>query len=104
MDFSLPEEIRLLQQTVRKFVQDELIPIEMNSLDGVELKPEIRSRLEEKTKKMGLWMLDVPQKYGGAGLDLSAQVIVWEEMSKTVALPSRGQGILGTEVRPILFA
>ena len=103
MDFSLPEELILLQQTVRKFVQGELIPIEMQSLDGTDLKPEIRARLEEKTKKMGLWMLDVPQEHGGAGLDFLAQVIVWEEMSKTVVLPSRGQGILGPEVRPILF-
>ncbi len=103
MDFSLPEELTLLQQTVRKFVREELIPIEMQALDGPDLKPEIRARFEEKTKEMGLWLLDVPEEYGGAGLSLLAQVIIWEQVSKTVAIPSRGLGIFGPEVRPILF-
>ena len=34
MDFELPEEIRLLKETVRRFVDEELIPIEMSSMDG----------------------------------------------------------------------
>jgi acyl-CoA dehydrogenase len=60
--------------------------------------------LEKKTKEMGLWMFDVPEDYGGAGLGSLAQVVVWEEMSRTVGLPSRGQGIFGPEIRPILYA
>src|SRR5215813_7807758 len=40
MDFELPEDIRLLRDTVRKFVDRELIPIEMHSMDGPDLKPE----------------------------------------------------------------
>jgi acyl-CoA dehydrogenase len=104
MDFSLPEELQRLKETVRRFVDQELIPIEMHSCEGNELKPEIRERLEKKTKEMGLWLLDVPEEYGGSGLGLLAQVVVWEEMSRTAALPSRGQGILGPEVRPILYS
>ncbi len=104
MDFRLPEELQMLKETVRRFVDQELIPIEMHSCEGNELKPEIRERLEKKTKEMGLWLLDVPEEYGGSGLGLLAQVVVWEEMSRTAALPSRGQGILGPEVRPILYS
>src|ERR1043166_4741330 len=66
MDFNLPEELQMLQQTVRQFVDKELIPIEMQSKDGVELKPEVKERLSKKTREMGLWMLDVPEEYGGA--------------------------------------
>ena len=33
MDFELPEELRLLKQTVRTFVDRELIPVEM-TVDG----------------------------------------------------------------------
>ncbi len=55
MDFELPEELRLLKKTVRNFVDKELIPIEMTSMDGPELKPEVRSRLEGKAKELGLW-------------------------------------------------
>lgn len=104
MDFTLPEELQMLKQTVRQFVDRELIPIEMHSCDGNELKPDIKARLEKKTKDMGLWLLDVPEEYGGAGLGLLAQVVVWEELTRTAALPSRGEGIFGPEVRPILYS
>jgi len=104
MDFNLPEELQMLKDTVRKFVDKELIPIEMHTIENMELKPDIRERLEKKTKELGLWMFDVPEEYGGGGLGSLAQVLVWEELSRTVALPSRGQGIFGPEVRPILYA
>jgi acyl-CoA dehydrogenase len=104
MDFNLPEELQMLKDTVRKFVDKELIPIEMHTLEHMELKPDVRERLEKKTKEMGLWMFDVPEEYGGGGLGSLAQVLVWEELSRTCALPSRGQGIFGPEVRPILYA
>ena len=104
MDFNLPEELQMLKDTVRKFVDKELIPIEMHTIENMELKADIRDRLEKKTKEMGLWMFDVPEEYGGGGLGSLAQVLVWEELSRTVALPSRGQGIFGPEVRPILYA
>ncbi len=104
MDFNLPEELQMLKDTVRRFVDKELIPIEMHTIENMELKPDIRERLEKKTKEMELWMFDVPEEYGGGGLGSLAQVLVWEELSRTVALPSRGQGIFGPEVRPILYA
>jgi acyl-CoA dehydrogenase len=104
MDFNLPDELQMLKATVRKFVDRELIPIEMHTIENMELKPDIREKLEKKTREMGLWMFDVPEEYGGGGLGSLAQVLVWEELSRTVALPSRGQGIFGPEVRPILYA
>ncbi len=104
MDFNLPEELQMLKDTVRKFVDKELIPIEMHTIENMDLKPDIRERLEKKTKEMGLWMFDVPEEYGGGGLGSLAQVLVWEELARTAALPSRGQGIFGPEIRPILYA
>lgn len=103
MSFELPEEIRQLKETVRRFVDRELIPVETHSMEGADLKPALRASLEEKAKALGLWHLDVPEEYGGAGLGLLANVVVWEELARTVALPSRGPGVFGPEVRPILF-
>jgi acyl-CoA dehydrogenase len=103
MDFELPEELRLLQETVRRFVDRELIPIEMSSREGTELKPEIRQSLEAKAKELGLWMMEVPEEYGGMGLSHLGVVVVHEELGRTVALPPRGPGIFGPEVRPILY-
>ncbi len=104
MDFRLPEELEMLKETVRRLVDQELILHEMQSCEGNELKPEFRDKWEKKTREMGLWLMDVPEEYGGAGLGLLARAVIWEEMSRTVALPSRGEGIMGPEVRPILYA
>ena len=39
LNFDLPEEIRMLKDAVRKFVDRELIPIERTARDGHKLKP-----------------------------------------------------------------
>ena len=103
MDFELAGDLRMLKETVRKFVDRELIPIEMEAMDGPDLKPEIRAALEHKAKDLGLWLLDVPEEYGGMGLGHLGMVVVWEELARTVALPPRGPGVFGPEVRPVLF-
>jgi acyl-CoA dehydrogenase len=103
MDFELPEDIRLLRETVRKFVDRELIPIEMHSMDGPELKPEIKKSLEAKARELGLWQLDTPAEFGGQGLSLLALAAVWEEVHRSIALPNRGDGVFGPSPRPILL-
>src|SRR5215468_3127122 len=103
MDFELPEEIRLLRDTVRKFVDRELIPIEMHSMDGPDLKPEFKKSLEAKARELGLWMLDTPAEFGGQGLPLLALAVVWEEVHRSIALPNRGDGVFGPSPRPILL-
>ena len=64
MDFDLPSELVMLKETVSRFVNDELIPIEMESMDGPDLKPDVRLRLERKAKDhRQAFMLDIE---GGA--------------------------------------
>lgn len=104
MDFELPSDIRMLRETVRRFVDQELIPIEMHAMDGPDLKPDIRARLEAKTRKLGLWLLEVPAELGGQDLSLLALAVINEELARTVALPARGPGIFGPEVRSILLS
>jgi acyl-CoA dehydrogenase len=103
MDFELPEDIRLLRETVRKFVDRELIPIEMHSMEGPDLKPEIKKSLEAKARELGLWQLDTPAEFGGQGLSLLALAVVWEEVHRSIALPNRGDGVFGPSPRPILL-
>jgi len=103
MDFELPEDIRLLRETVRKYVDRELIPIEMHSMEGPELKPEIKTMLEAKARALGLWQLDTPAEFGGQGLSLLALAVVWEEISRSIALPNRGDCVFGPSPRPILL-
>lgn len=103
MDYELPEELRMLKETLRRFVDREIIPIEREAYEGHQLKPEVRASLEDKAKELGLWMFDVPEKYGGMGMNLLAKCVVWEEMGRTIAIPTRGGHIFGPAVSPILY-
>jgi acyl-CoA dehydrogenase len=103
MDTELPEELRMLKETLRRFVDREIIPVEREAYDGHQLKPEFRARFEEGAKKIGLWMFDVPEEYGGLGMGLLARSVVWEEMGRTIAIPTRGGHIFGPPVSPILY-
>jgi len=105
MDFQLPEELRLLKDQLRHFVNTEMIPHERETLseDEGDLKPEWRERLEKGAKELGIWMMEVPEEYGGPGLDLVGRAVVWQELARTIALPSRGENITGPTVRAILF-
>jgi acyl-CoA dehydrogenase len=105
MDFQLPEELRLLKDQLRHFVNTEMIPHERETLteDEGDLKPEWRARLEKGAKELGIWMMEVPEEYGGPGLDLVGRAVVWQELARTIALPSRGENITGPTVRAILF-
>src|SRR3977135_3708127 len=103
LNFDLPEEIRMVKATVRKFVDRELIPIEREARDGHKLKPAVRAHLQAKAQELGLAGYDVPREYGGLGMGLVAKVTVWAELSRTIALPPRGVDILGPNVSPILY-
>jgi acyl-CoA dehydrogenase len=88
---------------VRRFVDKELIPIERTACNGPKLKPDIRVHLEAKARELGLTNYDVPQEHGGLGLGLLAKVVVWAEMARSIALPSRASEIFGPNVSPILY-
>ena len=105
MDFDLPEELRMFKASLRRFVDKELIPIERQTLtaEGEEIKPEHLERLTARAKDLGIWMMEVPEEYGGAGLSQFQRAIVIEELARTIALPARGGGITGPAVRAILY-
>jgi acyl-CoA dehydrogenase len=102
--FALPEELRALRETLRRFVDRELIPIERDSCVNDKLRPEISERLKAKVAELGLDLFDVPEEFGGLGLGMLAKVVVWQELGRTVALPARGGDLLGADVSPSLYA
>ncbi len=104
MDYPLSEEHRMLQETMRRFVDEEMIPVEMETCDGDELKPEWREKYHARAKELGIWKMEVPEEYGGVGADLMSLVIVWEQLGRTIAVPTRGLGgIMGPQVRAPLY-
>lgn len=103
MDFQLPEELRMLKETLRRFVDSEMIPVERDTCTGDELKGEWREKFTKRAHELGIWGLEIPKEYGGLGLGVLARVVVWEELGRTIALPSRGETITGPNVRTILY-
>ena len=87
--FELPEEYRMLQELVAKFVDRDLIPLEKAVLaretagQKSSLTDEEEAKVLATCKELGLWGLDVPEEYGGANLPYSALVGVYEELGRT---------------------
>lgn len=101
--FQLPEELTLFRETLRRFVDQELIPVEQRVQRTGEIPPDLHAALSEKAKSAGLWLLDVPETYGGQELGLLAMAVFWEEIGRTVAVPCRDYSIFGPAVGPILL-
>ena len=83
MNLELTEEQDMIIGMVRKFVREEILPLELDlDPDADELERDDRERLIEKTKAMGLYGLDIPPEYGGPEIDLVTRTLMAVEMSQ----------------------
>ena len=81
--WELPEELVALRETVRRFMATEVKPIEDRLPHDTYLPPpEILRPLQHKARALGLWFVQSPAEYGGAGLNVLAQCVVAEEAAK----------------------
>jgi len=90
MDFELKEEHRMLKDLVRRFVQEQLLPLEPAVLardmqgKGVGLTAEERAKVNARARELGLWGLDAPVEFDGHDLPLEAMIGVAEEIGHTI--------------------
>ena len=83
MNLELTEEQDMIIGMVRKFVREEILPLELDlDPDADELERDDRERLVEKTKSMGLYGLDIPPEYGGPEINLVTRTLMAVEMSQ----------------------
>jgi alkylation response protein AidB-like acyl-CoA dehydrogenase len=83
MSYPLPAGARAWQAKVRRFVNDELIPHEVEAeMNGGELPPEIRKRHRQKAREIGLLALAVPKEHGGQGLLAIEQAVIAEQVGR----------------------
>ena len=84
MDFTIPEEIEMLRQSLRKFIEKEIIPMEEKAgYDPDEGVPqELLQKVRKRSHELGFWGIDLPEEYGGGGLNTLGTVILREEVSK----------------------
>jgi alkylation response protein AidB-like acyl-CoA dehydrogenase len=75
---ALNVERELIVSTVRKFVAKEVIPV----ASALEHRNEYPHELVAQMKQMGLFGLNIPEEYGGAGIDTTTFAMIFEEISK----------------------
>ncbi len=75
--FTLPDELRILREQIRRFIREEIVPLEQRiDPDAPGIPDEDFERLSAKTKAAGLWALGAPEEYGGGGLDTFSMCVV----------------------------
>ncbi len=83
MDLEPSEQQTLIIEQIRRFVREEIVPLEDQlDPDASELPAQEAERLRDKVKEMGFWGLDVPAEYGGPGIDLVTRTLIAIEMSQ----------------------
>lgn len=78
MDFEFSENIRLMRDTVRRFVKNDLEPISQQ----VEEEEKIPEKVVQKMRELGFFGLSIPEDYGGMGLDTLGECVLNEEFGR----------------------
>jgi acyl-CoA dehydrogenase len=79
MDLSLSIEQVMLVETVRKFVEKELLPLEEGIEENGFLEPSVARALFEKSRENGLYAMNIPEDLGGGGLSALDTMLVEEQ-------------------------
>jgi alkylation response protein AidB-like acyl-CoA dehydrogenase len=79
--FPLSEEHEMIRQTARDFAQEKIAPIAAEFDESGEFPQETIKKMGE----MGFMGIEVPEEYGGAGMDTLSYVLALEEICKADA-------------------
>jgi alkylation response protein AidB-like acyl-CoA dehydrogenase len=88
IDFSLGDEERQIRDTIRTFVEREVMPLEdevlRNERAGLPgLEPGVLQELREKAKRAGFWGINTPEEYGGIALGPVMSAILAMEVGRS---------------------
>jgi glutaryl-CoA dehydrogenase (non-decarboxylating) len=78
VDFELSEEQRLIQDTVRAFVDERVLPVAVEN----DMAHRLDMSLIEGMAELGILGIVIPEEYGGAGLDFVAEALACEEIER----------------------
>jgi len=81
VDFNLSEQQRMIRDMARDFAQQHIAPVAAE-LDHAERFP---AEIVKQMGDLGFMGMNVPETWGGAGLDLVCYVLAMEEISKACA-------------------
>jgi len=77
MDFALTEEQQLIEDAAREFAQNEIVPIAAE----FDASGEFPTETIRQAGELGFMGVEIPEEYGGSGLDSTCYVLVMTEIS-----------------------
>ena len=88
VDFSLSEEERQIRDTVRSFIEKEVMPLEPEVLRNERagqpgLDRSVLRDLQAKARRSGFWGVNTPEEYGGMNLGAVMSAILMMECGRT---------------------
>jgi acyl-CoA dehydrogenase len=78
MDFELDDDLLTLQQTARRFANEEIIPVAAD----YDVSGEFPREILDKAWQLGLSHTFIPEEYGGVGLSILGSCVAVEEVSR----------------------
>jgi alkylation response protein AidB-like acyl-CoA dehydrogenase len=95
----LSDEHRLIEQTAGEFVTNEVLP----AIDRLEQKDWALARqLVRRAGELGLLGTDVPEPFGGVGLDKVASIVVGEAVGRSASFATTFGAQTGLAITPLL--
>lgn len=104
MDIFTPEDFteqqQMISQTTSDFADNEVMPV-INEID--EQKEGLSVSLLRKAGELGLLSIDIPEEYGGLGLDKTSSMLVAEHIGRTGAWAVSHGAHTGIGTLPIVY-
>ena len=83
MEFQHSQSTREWQQRVRQFVEQDLIPWEVEAeLNNGVIPQEVSDNMQATAIALGLSKMDAPVEHGGLGMSMVDQLAAWEELGR----------------------
>ena len=88
MDNTVPGDVAELAKRTTEFIRDVVMPVELEVAGVIHNAPdELRRSLQQQAAEAGLLAPHVPKEWGGCGLDVRGQSVVFEEAGYSLLGP-----------------
>ncbi|UOF92357.1 acyl-CoA/acyl-ACP dehydrogenase [Fodinisporobacter ferrooxydans] len=76
-------ELNMLRKTIQAFVKEQVLPVEQQiEIQTKGFTQEFIQQFQKKAKERGHWLLGTKKEFGGAGLTLFQQAVLFEEAAQ----------------------
>jgi acyl-CoA dehydrogenase len=77
VDYTIPENLQMMADTIRRFVKQDLEPISQQ----VEEEDRIPDEIVQTMRELGLFGLSIPEEFGGLDVGTLGECLVYEQLS-----------------------